>query len=444
MARLFGGVERRTNPFESPSIPLTDAGLLDFFGGTPTDAGVPINEQTALKFSAVWRAVSLLSGLVAGLPLKTYRYSDKSEVLLRPLFRPSAVATPFELWEQVMLHLLLWGNAYVHKVRNSYGSIVELRPIHPSRVKPDVINPDTDSDVNAGKIFVVTDKNGQSHPYTTYEIMHIPGMGYDGIQGLSPIAMARQSIAIGQAADTLAAKFYGNGTLLSGILTTDRVLQPEQADALKTRWREKMAGLRHGHDIAVMDAGTSFVPIQIPPDDAQFLQTRRWQVIDVARWYGLPPHLLSDVEKSTSWGSGIEQQNMGLVTFTLKAWLTRIEQRVTWEVVEPTTQYAEFLVENLLRGDAVARATFYGMAIQWGWMTRNEARRKENLEPIDGLDEPLTPLNMGIGVSTEIPVAGAGKPALGDGSGSADDDDPDDDDDTDPNSPDAGKQSKAK
>jgi HK97 family phage portal protein len=444
MARLFGGVERRTNPYENPSIPLTDAGLLDFFGGSPTDAGVSINEQTALKFSAVWRAVSLLSGLVAGLPLKTYRYSDKSEVLLRPLYRPSAVATPFELWEQVMVHLLLWGNAYVHKVRNSYGSIVELRPIHPSRVKPDLILPDTDSDPNAGKIFVVTDKSGQAHPYTTYEIMHIPGMGYDGIQGISPIAMARQSIAIGQAADTLAAKFYGNGTLLSGILTTDRVLQPEQADALKVRWREKMSGLRHGHDVAVMDAGTKFQPIQIPPEDAQFLQTRRWQVIDVARWYGLPPHLLSDVEKSTSWGSGIEQQNMGLVTFTLKAWLTRIEQRVTWEVVEPTTQYAEFLVENLLRGDAVARATFYGLAIQWGWMTRNEARRKENLEPIDGLDEPLTPLNMGIGIAEETPILGAGKPALGDGSGSADDDDPDDDDDTDPNSPTAGKQSKAK
>lgn len=410
MSRLFGGLERRANPFENPSIPLTDAGLLDFFGGTPTNAGVSISEETSMRTATVWRCVSLLSGMIAGLPLKVYRYSDKSEVIVRPLRNPNAVTTPYEFWETVMTHLLLWGNAYVRKVRNGAGSIVELHIIHPSRVRTQVIAPDTDSDPQAGKVFVIADKNGTEHPFTNYEIMHIPGISFNGIEGLSPIGYQRENIAIGQAADTMAAKLFGNGTLLSGILTSDRILPQNQADQLKARWREKMGGIRHGHDIAVMDGGVKFERLTMPPDEAQFLQSRRWQTVEIARWFGIPPHLVGDVEKSTSWGSGIEQQNIGFVGYTVRPWLTRLEQRIGWEIVEPSTQYAEFLIEGLLRGDTGERYAAYATAIQWGWMTRNEARKKENLPPLDGLDEPLTPLNMKLGVSGEQGITGAGTP----------------------------------
>jgi HK97 family phage portal protein len=134
------------------------------------------------------------------------------------------------------------------------------------------------------------------------------------------------------------------------------------------------------------------------------LESRRWQTVEIARWFGIPPHLLGDVEKSTSWGTGIEQQNIGFVAYTLRPWLNRIEQRVTREVVEPATQYAEFLIDGLLRGDTAERYAAYSTGIQWGFITRNEARVKENLVPLDGLDEPLTPLNMSKG-DEETPLA---------------------------------------
>lgn len=424
MRTLFAS-ETRANPFENPSTPLTDAGLLDFFGGTPTDAKVAVSEESSLQFAAVFRCVQFLSALVAGLPLKCYRYVDKTEVTVRALQSAWLGTTPFEFWETVMVHLLLWGNAYVHKVRSASGAIVELRIIHPSRVRPQLLGPDAD-DPSVNKVFVVTDKMGQQKPYTTLEIMHIPGLSYDGILGIGPVGLMRQTIAIGQAADNLAARLFGNGALLSGVLETDRILTQDQADMVKSRWREKLAGLTHGHDIAVLDAGTTFKPIAMPPEDAQFLQTRRWQTVEVARWFGIPPWLVGDVEKSTSWGTGIEQQNIAFVSYTLKGWLTRIEQRVTREIVEPSTQYSEFLVDGLLRGDTAARYAAYAVGIQWGWLTRNEARVKENLTPIDGLDEPLTPAQAKVGVSKEIDIPGAGS--------SDTTDEPDDDAANDPSS----------
>jgi HK97 family phage portal protein len=296
-----------------------------------------------------------------------------------------------------MFHLLLWGNAYVEKIRNPLGSIIALRPINPARVKPRLFKPG-EGDPNA-KVYEVkgVGRSQTVEPYTNYEIMHVPGPGYDGLMGLSPIGVARQSVGISLAAEELAATLYGNGNLMSGVLSTDVKLDQGQADMLKARWREKVQGSRHAHDIAVLDAGTKFTPTSMPPEDAQFLQTRRWQTIEIARLYGIPPHLLGDVEKSTSWGTGIEQQNLAFVAYTLRPWLNRIEQRVTREIVEPSTQYAEFLVDGLLRGDSAQRAASYVSGIQWGYLTRNEVRVKENLQPLEGLDEPLTPLNMAKG-----------------------------------------------
>jgi HK97 family phage portal protein len=414
VSRLFGGFERRTNPLENPGIPLSSVGLLDWLGGTPTDAGVSVSEDSAFGFSAYWRAVSLLSGLVAGLPLRCYRYKDRSEVRPRvlQLGNPNALQTPFELWETVMVHLTTWGNAYVQKIRNEGGTIAALRPIHPSRVNPTWVD-GTDVVGASAKVFEVTHDSGHVSPYTTREIMHVPGLSYDGLVGLSPVAKMRQTLGIGMAADKLAGKLFGNGTMLSGILTTDRVLKQDQADALKQRWREKVAGLNHGHDIAVLDAGTKFTPVSMPPEDAQFLQTRRWQTIEIARWFGIPPHLLGDVEKSTSWGTGIEQQNIAFIAYTLRSWLNRIEQRVTLEITEPATQYAEFLVDGLLRGATGERFQAYALGIEWGWLTRNEARIKENMPPIDGLDEPLEPLPTSSAAKKSVeagtqPLAGAG------------------------------------
>lgn len=392
--------ERRANPFENPSISLSDASLLTIFGGEPTVAGVQVNEPGAVSTSiAVYRAISLLAGLVAGLPLNAFRIRDKTRVAVSALTdHEEAPYTQYELWELVMTHLLGWGNSYCEKIRDGAGRVDSLRPINPDRVKPRLMPPG--DGMPALKVFEVTVTDGQPPvPYTNYEIMHIPGLGYDGLLGLSPIGVARQAIGISRAADDLAGRLYANGNLMSGILTTDKTLTQDQADALKSRWREKMQGAKHAHDVAVLDTGTKFQTLTISPEDAQFLESRRWQTIEIARLYGIPPHLLGDVEKSTSWGTGIEQQNIGLVTYSVRPWLHRIEQRVSREIVSPSTQVARFDVNALLRGDAAARAAYYTQGIQWGWLTRNEARAGEEMQPIDGLDEPLTPLNMKAGTS---------------------------------------------
>ena len=383
MKTLFG--ERRGNPFENPSTPLTSVALLQMFGGELTDAGVSVDETTALTFSAVYRCVMLMAGLVGGFPLKAYRYADKKEISVRAL-QPQLAGTntPFERWETVMLHLLLWGNAYLQKVRNPAGNIIDLRPIHPGLVAIQVQDGD--------KIFLIQQPASSSQvPRTNYEILHIPGPTLDGIKGISPIEQAKTSISIGIAGDKMAAKFFGKGALLSGILSTDRLLTQAQSDVIKSRWNEKMMGLGHGHDVAVLGAGTKFQPLSIPPDAAQFLQSRQWQVTDIARWFGVPPFLIGELTKSTSWGTGLEQINTSFLQYTLRPWLRRIEQRVTREVTEPSTQYAEFLVDELLRADTLSRYQAYQFALMNGWLTRNEVREMENREPIPGLDEPLVP-----------------------------------------------------
>jgi HK97 family phage portal protein len=238
--------------------------------------------------------------------------------------------------------------------------------------------------------------------YTQDQIMHIPGVGYNGMTGLPPITYAKQAIGTALAGDRLAARFYANGTQLSGILKTAIPLSSEtQADEMKRKWAVKNAGLGSAGGVAILDAETDYQPLTIPPDQLQFLESRRWQTTEIARIFGIPPHLVGDVEKTTSWGSGIEEQNTAFVAYTLAAWANRIQQRVTREVVQTRGWSAFFDFSTLMRGDMTERFAAYATAIQWGWFTRNEARLRENLEPIDGLDVPLQPLNMQAGnVST--------------------------------------------
>lgn len=391
--RTLFGFEKRGNPFENPAIPLTDAGLLNFFGGEPTNAGVNMDEEISLRIAAVWRCVTILSGIVSSLPLKVYADTERTEVHVPALVSQSGYNTPAELWDTETIHVLLWGNGYVHKVRNGLGKIVELRIIHPQRVKPDVVGLDSDGDgsVHPVKVFEVQNtETGQWTPYTSYEIMHLMGPSIDGIKGLSRIALARESMAIGLAADKLAAQLFGNGNLISGVLEVQRPLKKDEADQIKAAWRKKIAGLRHAHDVAVMDSGMKFVPLALPPEDAQFLQSRQWQVMEVGRWFGIPVHLLGEVTKATTWGTGLEELNSGLLKYTLQPYLTRFEQRVTREICA-VGDYAEFLVDSLLRPDTLARFQAYNLAIMSGWFTRNDARRRENMPPLPGLDEPLVP-----------------------------------------------------
>lgn len=382
----------RASSLENPTRPLTDASLLDVLGGARTEAGVSVTAESALGIITVLRGTALIAGAVAGLPLKAYDRATAEEKPNPALdVEVGDDATPFDLWETTLAHMVLWGNAYHYKVRNQAGQVVHLQPIHPSRVDVTI---DTDTARTVGlpwvKKFTV---DGKSF-WTSRDIMHLPCLSTDGIKGIDPITKARQALGIALAGDKAAAKFYGNGFMLGGILTTDQELADDRALALKRRWQAMVGGLDNAHETAVLDRGAKYQPLAMPPATAQFLESRRFQVTEIARWLGIPGWMLNDQEKSTSWGTGMEQQFTMFVQLTLKPYLQRIEQRVTREVLLlPKQQKAEFKVEGLLRGDSKARAAFYASGIQHGWLVPNEPRRLENLPPVPWGDEPYRPFN---------------------------------------------------
>jgi HK97 family phage portal protein len=346
--------------------------------------------------------------VIAGCPIKTYKNPGKELVTPRILDanNPNMTYTQFELWELAVVHVATWGNAYIRKIRSpgptgpGSGPITDLIPIYPSRVTPKL-------DDDGNKIFLVkqidpkTGKIDVTKPdivMTTFEVMHLAGFGVDGVMGLSPVEMAQRTIGTAIAADRLAARFYAKGSMLSGVINVKAPLaRQSQADAIRMKWLQKHGGVGHAAEVAVLDAETTFQPLTIPPDQLQFLQSRRWETTEIARWFGIPPHLVGDVEKSTSWGTGIEQQNVGFIDYTISGYTNRFGQRIGRELVAARNQYTEFDLNRLMRGSMNERFAAYAIAIQWGWMTRNEARIRENMPTIDGLDEPLTPLNMQAG-----------------------------------------------
>lgn len=410
-------------PFENPTIPLSSIGIDEAFGTSTfrQDSGESVTVDTAMGLPTLFRCVGLLSTVVAGCDLRVYRNPGKQEVYPALLDKGNADLryTYYELMELIVTHLALWGNAYVLKQRaknlppddprfSPKGSpgedvIVDLLPINPSLVKVKL--------ADGQKIFEVKrlDKDGKLNNaqgpliYTTWEIMHIPGMGYDGMLGFSVIEYAARTFGTSIAADRLAAKFYANGTQLGGIIKIKAPLANQtQADEIRRRWLVKHSGVTSAGDVAVLDAETDYQPITIPPDQLQFLESRGWQTREIARLFGIPPHLVGDVEKSTSWGTGIEQQNVGFVAYTIAGWTKRIEQRFTREIIRTRKQYSEFDLDQLMRGSTQERFAAYALAIQWGWISRNEVRLKESMAPQKGLDDFLVPLNMMTGNPNDV------------------------------------------
>lgn len=381
---------------ESPLVPLTSATLIDWLGGgaAHTAAGARVTEQNSLGMMAVWRAVNLIAGTCASLPLHAYQQVDDVRVpagtntaATKLLANPHPDLTPFELWEIAYARLLLWGNAYFQKLRNQAGQVSELWPINPALVRAGRAKDMT-------KVYVID--GDEENPLTDDSILHIPGFGYDGVCGVSVIGLARQGIGLAMAAEEYGAKLFGNGSLMSGILTVDRQLTEPQATQLKEQWRVKMGGgNKHAHEVAILDNGAKFQQMSIPPEDAQFIESRRFQIAEVARMFGVPPHMLMETDKSTSWGSGIEQQGLGFVVYTLRPWLTRVEQRLT-KLISPATVYAKYSVEGLLRGDSAARAAFYTQMWNVGALSTNDIRRLEDQPPVPDGDVRYRPLNMGV------------------------------------------------
>lgn len=402
MSGLFGLFSRRAS-LESPAVPLTSSSLLDWMRGPLSDAGVAVSETSALSMPAVWRAVSLVSSVSASLPLHVYTDGTRTRVRTRLLRRPHPELTPYELWRLTYVHRLLWGNAYLQKIRDGGGRVRELWPMRPDRVQVDRIRSTTANP--SGKRFVYTDDDGKAYVLTPHEVLHLPALGYDGVCGVSPIRAAAQGIGLSLAAGKSAARFFGKGAMLSGVLQTEQRLTKEQAEALQTRWQQRHGGADAAGNIAVLDSGASFQPVTMPFRDAQFLESRRFEVVEIARMFGVPPFLLMDTERSTSWGTGLEQQALGFVKFDLSpTWLQPTEQRVTHELL-PEGQYAEYSAEGLLRGDSRARAEFYRVMREVGAMSANDIRDLESMPPVEGGDTYLQPLNMApLGATPDPPT----------------------------------------
>lgn len=376
---------------EDPALPLTSTTLVEWLSGPTGQAGRAVNETNAYGMPAVWRAVNLIAGTSAALPLHAYVSQGPARVLQESgpeadlLAEPHPDMTDFELWELGYASVATWGNAAYRKLRNQSGRLRELWWINPARVKYGRAD-------DGSKVYVID--GDQDNALTDREILHIPGFGYDGVCGASPIRLAREGIGLALAAEEYGARLFGSGSLATGILTTEQRIDDATATTLKRRWKEGGSGLGSAHDVRVLGSGTRFEQLTIPPEDAQFIESRRFQIGEVARMFGIPPHMLGETERSTSWGTGIEEQTIGFVTYTLRPWLTRFERRISRLFPRPV--YARYSVEGLLRGNSTARAAFYQQLWNLGVLSTNDVRALEELPPVEGGDVRYRPLNMGV------------------------------------------------
>lgn len=379
-------IERRSAEIEHRDSlwSISNPQLSEWLGLSHTTlAGVPVTERTSLGLTAVFRAVSIISGTIAGLPLKSYRETDgikdRVDSWIDNPNGPDGL-TPFEWVELVLVHLLLHGNAYLAHIYNGAGAIIGLEPIHPPCVTVKAVYEAW------RKEFVVSTPTGQQ-TFTPLDMTHIPAMGTDGLVGLSPIAVCRQAIGTGLAGDEAAARMFGSGMLIGGLVSSDEALTKEQAEEVKAGLKAKMSGVDKAGDIAVVNANLKFSPWTMNANDAQFIETRIHQVEEVSRIYGVPPHLLGQTEKQTSWGTGVTEQNRGLSRYTLMAWTSRIEQRLSRLLSRPTS--CEFDYAGLLQPSTEEEINLLIAQVAAGLLTLDEARKIRNLPPLAAA--PATP-----------------------------------------------------
>ena len=373
---------------DQPKDSLNGSRYSFLFGGT--SSGKPVNETTAMQMTAVYSCVRILSETVAGLPLNVYRYNDsggKEKAFKHPLYRllhdePNPEMTSFAFRETLMSHLLLWGNAYAQIIRNARGEVIALYPLMPSKMT-------VDRDQN-GRLFYLYQRGsedptalGKSSQVTLSpsDVLHIPGLGFDGLIGYSPIAMAKNAIGLAIATEEYGAKFFANGAAPAGVLEHPGTIKDPLR--VKESWNSAYQGSSNAHKIAVLEEGMKYTPIGIAPEQAQFLETRKFQINEIARIFRVPPHMLADLEKSSF--SNIEQQSLEFVKYTLDPWVVRWEQsmwRVLFSESEKPEYFIRFNVDGLLRGDYASRMSGYATARQNGWMSANDIRELENLDRI--------------------------------------------------------------
>jgi len=375
-----------------------DKWLVDWFGGgSKATSGASVSEATALNSTAVYACVRILAETIASLPLPVYRRlqgGGKERAVdhyLYPLLhdQPNPEMTSFEFRETLMGHLALWGNAYAEIERDRAGRVRALWPLRPDRMKV--------SRDDQGLRYEYSLPDGHVAVLRQPNVMHIRGLSSDGIVGYSPIRLAREAIGLALATEEFGARFFGSGSRPGGILQHPGRLSEEAAKRLRKTWEEMHSGLSQAHRIAILEEGMKWTQIGIPPEDAQFLATREFQTIEIARIFRVPPYLLQDFSRATF--SNVEHTAISFVVHTIRPWLVRWEQAFKRDLFLPAerdTYFAEFLVDGLLRGDIESRYRAYSVARQWGWMSADDIRELENLNPLPNNQGKvyLVPLNM--------------------------------------------------
>lgn len=363
--------------------------LYDMLTNGVSHAGPVINEQTAMSVGAVYACVRLISGAIAGMPLPIYQSTkdgrDKIEHEYSQLLNRQPILTMSSavFWEYVGYSMLLQGDAFAI-IRRRRETAIGFEPVHPLRVA--VKN-------NEGRLaYTVFGVDSGGVTYDQDDILHFPGVGFDGLRSMSPIRYAaKQAIGIALAADEYSGRFFSNGARPDIVLEVPGTITQEQADVIRKSWVDRFGGVSNSHAPAIGAGGMKVHEITINAEDAQLIATRQFQVTDIARIYGVPPHMIGETEKSTSWGSGIEQMGIGFVKYTLRPHLNRIEQELNRKLFRNPKTFVEFNVNGLIEGDSKAEAEYFGKALggpgTQGWMSVNEVRRLKNLKPADGYDQ---------------------------------------------------------
>lgn len=374
----------------SSLVSISDPAAFELFGGIRATTGEVVSERTALTLSAVWRAVSLISGTIASLPLRTIETDGAGErrQVSSWLDNPSGpgLLVPFAWKELVLVHLLLHGNAYLLKLFNNAGAQVGAWPVHPTQVG---LHFDWDVSPVDGKVFTVTLDDGQTMTLTSADLTHVMAMSADGRMGLSPIAVARESLGTAMAGDRAAASMFANGALVSAIVTSDgEDITEAEAKVVKKQLMSQMTGAGNAGNIAVINRKLKVNQWSLSAADAQFLESRQFSIEEVARWYGVAPHLLMQMQKSTSFGTGITEQNLALGRHTLMPWTARLEEYLTRELSGPR-KVAEFDFTPLERPNPKDEVALLIQQVNAGLISVNEARTQRGLPGVGAAGDVL-------------------------------------------------------
>lgn len=357
-----------------------------------------VTPEISLTIPSVLAAFTILCEDISSLPLVLYErgadeersraYTHSYYSLLHDAPNPEMTSMTFR--EIKIGHLLAWGNFYSQKILNQRGEIAELWPLRPDRM--------TVARMDGEKFYHYVSTDGQLYTFLQDEILHIPAFGFDGLVGYSRIALARNTIGLALSSEKFGSKFFANDARPGFILKHPGTLSDDAYTRLKESWDEEHKGAKNAHKKAILEEGMDIAEIGLPPSDAQFIETQKWTVTQVARVFRVPPHMIGDVEKTTSWGTGIDSQEQGYVNHTLRPWTVRAEQAFGQQLLLPEERkvyYWEHLFDALVRGDLTTRFSTYVQAITNGIMNPNEARRKENMSPYEGGELYTRQLNTG-------------------------------------------------